>query len=134
MKRPFTIITIFLTLLVISFAFFWVYYRQNLTQHAQTSVQNEFQKTHFFGGFSIDTPERATKAATDGIQVVFKYGQPPSESEGLGQKLQSLQMKVVDGYISSYLYYYECHRTKELKPSLLGPGQYCEDDPYPNLT
>jgi hypothetical protein len=43
-------------------------------------------------------------------------------------------MKVVDGYISSYLYYYECHRTKELMPSLLGPGQYCSKDPYPYLT
>ena len=69
----------------------------------------------------------------DGVQVVFKYGQPPSESDGLGQELQSLHMKVVDGYIWALVYYYECHRTKELRPSLLGPGQYCEDDPYPNL-
>src|SRR5436309_1593419 len=98
MKRTFATIAIFLTLLGISFAIFWVYFRQNRTQHTQISVQNEFQQTHFFGGFSIDTPERATKAATDDIQVVFKYGQPPSESDELGQKLQSLHMKVVDGY------------------------------------
>jgi hypothetical protein len=86
------------------------------------------------GGFSIDTPEKATKAATDGIQVAFEYGQPPSESDELGRKLQSLRMKVIDGYISSYLYYYECHRTQELRPSLVGPGQYCKDDPHPELT
>jgi hypothetical protein len=43
-------------------------------------------------------------------------------------------MKVVDGYISSYLYYYECHRLKELMPSLWGPGKYCDEDPFPYLT
>jgi len=43
-------------------------------------------------------------------------------------------MKIVDGYISSYLYYYECHRTKELMPFLLGQGQFCRGDPYPFLT
>ena len=59
--------------------------------------------THIIGGFSIDTPIRLTRAAGDGVQVVFYYGQPPSESSVLGQKLASLHMKVVDGFISSYL-------------------------------
>ena len=104
------------------------------TLYTQTITPDTFYKTHILGGFSINTPERALKAATDGIQIVFKYGNPPSESDSLGEKLQSLQMKVVDGYISSYLYYYECHRTKELMPSLLGRGQYCSKDPYPYLT
>src|SRR4051794_24364869 len=99
MNRILAIITTFLILFAISFAIFWIYLRQNLTQHAQTSVTKEFRPIHFFGGFSADTPERATKAATDGVQVVFKYGQPPSESDELGQKLQSLHMKVVDGYV-----------------------------------
>ena len=103
-------------------------YRQNLIQ------QDEFYKSHILGGFSIDTPQKAANAAADGIQVTFKYGQPPSEDDSLGQKLQALDMKVIDGYISSYLYYYECHRTAELKPSLLGPSQYCQKDPYPSLT
>jgi hypothetical protein len=133
MKRARKILFHVIILSIISFAILFIYYRQNLTQLGSTNVANGFYKTHILGGFSIDTPERATKAATDGIQVVFKYGQPPSESDGLGQKLQSLHMKVVDGYVWALVYYYECHRTKELRPSLLGPGQYCEDDPYPNL-
>ncbi len=103
-------------------------YRQNLIQ------QEEFYKSHILGGFSIDTPQKAANAAADGIQVTFKYGQPPSEEDSLGQQLQALDMKVIDGYVSSYLYYYECHRTAELEPALLGPGQYCQKDPYPSLT
>ncbi len=94
-----------------------IQYRQNLIQ------QDEFYKSHILGGFSIDTPQKAANAAADGIQVTFKYGQPPSEDDSLGQKLQALDMKVIDGYISSYLYYYECHRTAELKPSLLNASR-----------
>src|SRR6266566_9510464 len=80
-----------------------------------TNIPGEFYKTHILGGFSIDTPAKVSKAAHDGVQVVFKYDQPPTESDQLGQKLQSLRMKVIDGYISSLLYYYECHRTKILR-------------------
>jgi hypothetical protein len=58
------------------------------------------QDTHIIGGFSIDTPARLSRAAADGVQVVFYYGQPPSESSALGQKLKSLHMKVIDGFIS----------------------------------
>src|SRR6266487_1687343 len=86
--------------------------RQNLIPNTRMDIPNEVYKTHILGGFSTDTPERAIKAAADGIQVVFKYNDPPSESDRLGQKLQFLHMKVIDGYISSHLYYYECHRTK----------------------
>lgn len=98
------------------------------------SNPNSIYITHIVGGFSIDTPERATKAAADGVQVAFQYGQPTNESDPLGQRLQTLHMKVIDGYISSYLHYYECHRTRELMPSLLGPGQYCREDSHPYLT
>jgi hypothetical protein len=131
MKRSSIFIILFLILALITLPVFFVRY---IIPHASTNISNEFNKPHFLGGFSIDTPERATKAATDGFQIAFEYGQPPSESDGLGQKLESLHMKVIDGYISSYLYYYECHRTKELRPSLLGPGQYCKGDPHPELT
>ena len=88
---------------------------------------------HIIGGFSIDTPIRLTRAAGDGVQVVFYYGQPPSESSVLGQKLASLHMKVVDGFISSYLYYYECHRTRAIK-SPPGYSPYCLDDTHPELS
>ncbi len=89
--------------------------------------------THIIGGFSIDTSIRLTRAAGDGVQVVFYYGQPPSESSALGQKLASLHMKVVDGFISSYLYYYECHRTRTIKPPH-GYSLYCLDDTHPELS
>jgi hypothetical protein len=124
------LIKLLVCLLVALLPFVCVQYGQN----TQNNVSNAFYNSHILGGFSIDTPERASNAADDGIQVVFGYGQPPSEKSELGQKLQALHMKVIDGYISSYLHYYECHRTKELKPSLLGPGQYCDSDPYPSLT
>lgn len=91
-------------------------------------------KPHLLGGFSLDTSEMANQSVKDGVQVAFEYGQPPSAQDALGQQFQSLHMKVVDGYIWWLLYYYECHRTKELRPDLLGPGQYCTDDPYPSLS
>jgi len=119
---------------ILTFSILIVVYWQHLSRHVPINTGNDFYKSHILGGFSVDTPERATKSATEGIQVVFKYGQPPAESSALGQRLQSLHMKVVDGYLSSYLYYYECHRTKVLIPSLVGPGQYCQDDPYPYLS
>jgi hypothetical protein len=105
-----------------------------LIQYRNFIQRDQFYKFHILGGFSIDTPVRAANAAADGIQVIFKYGQPPSEEDSLGQKLQDLDMKVIDGYIWSHLYYYECHRTTELMPSLLGPDQYCQKDPDPSIT
>ena len=131
MKRSTILIILFLILALITPSVFFVRY---IIPHASSNIPNEFNKTHILGGFSIDTPEKAMKATAVGIQVAFEYGQPPYESDELGQELESLHMKVIDGYISSYLYYYECHRTKELRLSLLGPGQYCEGDPHPELT
>jgi hypothetical protein len=130
--RKRSLISLYL-LLILSLIVLPIFLIHFLSQHVQTKVPNTFYKTHILGGFSIDTPERATKAATYGVQVVFNYGNPPTESAPLGQKLRALQMKVVDGYISSYLHYYECHRTKELMPSLLGRGKYCSNDAYPYL-
>lgn len=101
---------------------------------APPALSYDFTRVHILGGFSINTPAQATSAAENGIQVAFEYGQPPSTKSPLGQKLQSLHMKVIDGYIASYLYHYECHRTYELHPQLLGVGQYCRSDDYPFLT
>jgi hypothetical protein len=100
----------------------------------QKPVSKSVHQTHILGGFGISTPEEATRAATDGVDVAFRYGDPPSEGDILGQKLASLHMKVVDGYISSYLQYYECHRTKTVKPPPQGRSQFCQNDAYPNLT
>ncbi len=133
MKRLPTLLILILILFVLALSIFFIQYNQNLISNAQTNVPGDFYKTHTLGGFSIDSPERAENAAADDVQIAFQYGQPPSNTDELGQKLQSLHMKVIDGYISSYLHYYECHRTALLKPSLIGPGQYCESDSHPEL-
>lgn len=88
---------------------------------------------HLTGGFSVDTPEKVATAADEGVQVVFYYGQPPAENSQLGQKLQALHMHVVDGFIASYLYYYECHRTQTVKPPPPGVRAYCATDFHPEL-
>ncbi len=133
MKRLPTLLILILILFVIALPIFFILYNQNMISNVQTNVPRDFYKIHILGGFSIDSPERAENAAVDDVQIVFQYGQPPSNTDELGQKLQSLHMKVIDGYISSYLHYYECHRTTLLKPSLIGPGQYCESDSHPEL-
>ena len=139
MKRTsifFLILAVILTVIALPILFMQhpILFMQPKMRYSHTNISYELSNPHILGGFSIDTSERATKAASDGVQVVFKYDNPPSESDSLGKKLQSLHMRVIDGYISSYLYFYECHRTKELMPTLLGQGQYCPDDPYPYLT
>ena len=133
MKRLPTLLILILIIFVLALPIFFILYNQNLISNVQTNVPGDFYKTHTLGGFSIDSPERAENAAADDVQIAFQYGQPPSNTDELGQKLQSLHMKVIDGYISSYLHYYECHRTALLKPSLIGPGQYCESDSHPEL-
>jgi len=97
------------------------------------STPVEVTNTHIIGGFSIDTPIKLSRAAADGVQVVFYYGQPPAESSILGKNLKALHMQVVDGFISSYLYYYECHRTKTIKPPPPGYAPYCLNDTHPEL-
>jgi hypothetical protein len=133
MKRLQSLLILLLIFSLLATLILFMQYRQNLTQQAQRYIPDEFYKTHIIGGFSMDTPNQVVKASAEGVQVAFQYIHPPSSTDKLGQKLQSLHMKVVDGYISSYLYFYECHRTRLLKPSLIGPGQYCPNDPYPNL-
>ncbi len=128
MKPAFKIL-ILLLFLIISLVFFVHFKTSSTNMHAI----NKVDKTPILGGFSITTPEEATKAAMNGVQVVFQYGQPPSENDELGRKLKSLHMKVVDGYISSYLYYYECHRTHTVKRPPAGVVNPCTDDPHPEL-
>lgn len=141
MKRKPKLLIFLLIISILSLFLFFLQYQQNIPRHTQTNVANELYKTHMLGGFSIDTPEKAMKAAADGVQVVFQYGQPPSESDKLGQKLQSLHMKVVDAMPWTYLYYYECHRIKAVKPPpasydpySAGYDPYCPSDDYPEIT
>ena len=130
MKHAFYILTLLLILAILSLAIFQFITRQ---MQKQTSP-NVFTTTHLAGGFIVDTPDRAMNAAANGIQVVFEYGQLPASNSALGQKLQSLHMKVIDGYISSMLHYYECHRIKVLNLSVPQWLQYCHGDYYPYLS
>jgi hypothetical protein len=81
MKHVLKLLILLLIFSLLALSILFIRYRQNLTQHTQTNVPNLSYKAHILGGFSIDTPERAMKAARGGIQVVFNYGQPPSESD-----------------------------------------------------
>ncbi len=93
----------------------------------------DITQMHLAGGFSADTPQKLAQAANEGIGAVFYYGQPPAENSQMGQKLLALHMQVVDGFIGSYLYYYECHRTKTVKPPPLGDSAYCVTDYHQEL-
>lgn len=126
------ILTLLFLLSILVLTVLPLFFIQQQTPYFTTGLTNDFYKVHILGGFSIDNPEQAVNAAENGIQVAFEYSQPPSEKGQLGQKLASLGIKVIDGYISSYLYHYECHRTSELHPQLL--KQYCHNDSYPSLT
>ncbi len=98
---------------------------------ASPMLPTDYYKTHIIGGFSVDTPNRATQAASTGIQVVFKYGQPPAENDSLGRTLQAHHMKVIDGYISSMLHYYECQRLQSSQPLSAGIDTYCPASNHP---
>ncbi len=134
MRRALTFLFLLLIFSMLVLVSLFVRNQLIVAQHPHVLSRTVSSKMHILGGFSIDTPERAIKAATDGIQVVFQYSQPPSETDSLGQQLQSLHMKVMDGYISSYLFYYECHRTQTVNPPPTGQAQFCQYDDHPELT
>ncbi|WP_151754493.1 hypothetical protein [Dictyobacter vulcani] len=104
-----------------------------LRQQSPPSIPVDLYKSHIVGGFGINTSERAMRATTEGIQVIFQYGNPPDEKSTLGRELQSLHMKVVDGYIASYLHYYECQRLSTMVLPLRGPNTYCGQNLYPTF-
>lgn len=107
--------------------------KQQPQPSATNTTPNAAYQKHILGGFSINTPAEADKASAEGVQVVFKYSGIPDEQSVLGQKLQSLHMKIVDGFIWSYLTYYECHRTMTVKPPPAGDAAYCQQDSHPDL-
>ena len=90
------------------------------------------QKTPHVYGFTIDSARRAENAASVGINATIPYNDPPALESVLGQKLQALHMQVIDGYISSYLSYYECHRTSISIRSAHGE-KFCQKDEHPEL-
>lgn len=129
MKRAFSVLAILLILAVLTFSIFRFIALRTPAKSTKLLTTN-----HLIGGFSITTPASAVSAATNGVQVAFEYGQPPASNSKLGQQLQLLHMKVIDGYISSMLHYYECHRLTVLTPLLPTWQQYCQGDYYPYLS
>jgi hypothetical protein len=99
----------------------------------QPSFSDNFYELHTFGGFSVNTPEKALRAAQTGVRVEFQYGNPPVENGALGQMLQSLHMKVVDGFISSSMFYYECQRSRTMMPPPYALKAYCGRGVYPTF-
>lgn len=131
MKRMLVALILFLVLALLALVIYYLPFRLHSTDGQGIHVPPDAQ---ILGGFNIDTPQKAMRAAADGVKVVFKYGQPPSVNDSLGQALQSLHMKVIDGFISSSLFYYECHRTQTVKPPPPDQGQYCSTDEDPSMT
>ncbi len=101
--------------------------------HTQTQVAQVIPSTHIIGGFSATTTAQIANAAQDGVQTIFYYGNPPAQNSVLGQSLQSLHMKIVDGFISSNLHYYECQKARTLKPPPYGLNSYCGQASYPTF-
>jgi len=134
MRHARDLLILLVILSIIALPLFYILHKKSVAEQEQNRYTREYYKAHIIGGFSIDTPERATQAALDGVRVALEYNPPPSENGTLGRKLLSLHMRVIDGYISSYLSGYECHRIKTVKPHPAGQEDYCRADNYPNLT
>src|SRR5205085_11843591 len=84
--------------------------------------------THLFGGFSINRPDRVMQAASEGINFTIDYGDPPSSTSAIGGQLLLSHMKVIDGFISSNLFYYECHKSKSIPNPSPAIASYCQSD------
>ena len=81
---------------------------------------------HAIIGFSVDTPRRVQTAARQGITTTILYGGAPPPGSALERTLTSHRIDVVDGTISGYMFYWECHRTHTVAPP---PSSY-RDNPY----
>lgn len=91
---------------------------------------------HAAVGFSVDTPGRAATAASQGITSTILYGGSPSPGSALENALQSHDISVIDGAVSSILFYWECHRTHTVAPppSSYSRNYYCATDENPKIS
>ncbi len=76
---------------------------------------------HAIIGFSVDTPARVTIAAREDITTTILYDGSPAPRSALGKALNANGIDVIDGLVSGYLYYWECHRTHTVA---LPPSNY----------
>lgn len=91
---------------------------------------------HAAVGFSVDTPARAATAASEGITSTILYGGSPDPNSALAQALQANHISVIDGGISSIVFYWECHRTHTVAPppASYGINSYCRTDENPRIS
>lgn len=92
-------------------------------------------RAHAIIGFSVDTPERSAKAAAQGINATILYGGAPTPKSALERALAAHGISVVDGAISGFLFYWECHRTHTVAPppKSYGRNTYCRTDEDPRF-
>jgi len=92
-------------------------------------------QNHATIGFSVDTPKRAAKAASEGISTTILYGGSPARKSALEAALRARSIDVVDAGISGILFYWECHRTHTVKPppSSYSHNYYCRTDEDPHI-
>lgn len=90
---------------------------------------------HAIIGFSVDTPERAEKAAKEGVDTTILYDGSPAPGSPLERALKANGISVVDAGVSGILFYWECHRTHTVKPPPKGYkyNPYCRTDEDPKI-
>jgi hypothetical protein len=99
------------------------------------SVKASGLQIHSTIGFSVDTPKRAAKAASEGIRTTILYNGSPAPKSALEAALRAHSIAVVDAGISGILFYWECHRTHTVKPPPRSYSQnyYCRTDEDPHI-
>ena|SRR5579862_5160033 len=90
---------------------------------------------HAAVGFSVDTPDRANEAASEGITSTILYNGSAAGSS-LEVALQQHHISVIDGGVSSIVFYWECHRTHTvaLPPASYAYNYYCRTDEDPSIS
>lgn len=69
-----------------------------------------FPQPHFFGGFSVNTPEQVFSAARLGMTEAQSYAGAATPDNALGQAMLSVNMHQIDSTLWYYLYQYQCHQ------------------------
>jgi hypothetical protein len=89
---------------------------------------------HSVVGFSVDTPQRAATAASQGVTSTILYGESPPAGSPLAKALVQNGIGVVDGGISGEMFYWECHRTHTVAPPPKPyANDYCATDEEPRV-
>ena len=101
------------------------------TVRTQTALRQ-----HAIIGFSVDTPRRADTAAKEGVTTTILYNGSPAPNGALARALHGDGIEVVDGLVSGYLFYWECHRTHTVAPppKSYGINSYCRTDEDPHFS